>query len=365
MGKLPKFETYSSSINERVGEFVSDSYAEMVHNAEQAPKGRLDTYGATPLDHQLAFEQQCELLDSMKPLVEADIPDGTPDKIAEYVKDTFEARFHKRGTANFENFITALNTDIPEELKPAIEKARMGHASPAEILLVRDAMGIRSAELACLTHPYGKRIEHLDEMRDAVRYSVELMGGIYDDKPTSRFRVKGTVGAVYDDISQISDGFFMTRKRTVGVMPDGTIIRERTSFVLRTEYDGIPFVDLSEASKLDPRTETWQEDVVRAANLDSIASELMEANEYGLAIPISTTIYAFNEKTAEEVASRRAEERAVRCAESSEDIRARFPALQAALDEGRAKRAANEMAPAGAINVGDMLYIGPSSTQDN
>lgn len=357
MGNIPEFELETSNSIEAQLDF---SRYELAHLAEHASKGSLDTYGATPMDHQSAFDQQCDLLDGLRTLVEEDIPEGIPDRIRDYVRDTFEVRFHKRGTANFENFISALNEDVPKQFSIALDRARMGHASPAELLLIREYMGIRSAELACLTHPYGKRIEYLDEMRDAVRQSVELLGGTYYEDTQTRFRVKGTVGAVYDDPRAVSEGFFMTRKRNLGIMPDGTVIRERTSFVLRTEYNGATFVDLNSISKLDPTSDTWQDDVVSAGQLDIIANDLMEADQYSLAVPISTTIYAFNEKTAQAIAERDEANRAERCAQSREDIRLNYPSLHAAINEGRSRRAENEIAPEGAVDIDGMLYIGPS-----
>lgn len=358
MGTLPEYESFPNTLTIP----TNRPSLELLATAEQAPKGRLDTYGATPLDHQLAAAQQWGLLDNLKPLVYTEIPEETPDHIAEYMKDTFEARFHKRGIANHENLLTALHpyeaTGDDPELDALVERALMGHASPAEVLIARELLGIRSAELACLSHPYGKRIEYLDEMRDAVRESVEMLGGVYDEDPETRFRVKGTVGMVYDHVDEVSKGFFMTRKRTLGMMPDGTTIRERTSFVLRTEYNGVPFVDLAEIRRLDPQSPTWQEDAVRAGDLDTIAAELMEADAFNLAIPVSTTIYAFNYETADAISQRSKEEHDARVEELNRDMSIRYPALSAEMAKSRAKRAAKD-ALHKTTNIGDMYYVGP------
>ncbi len=190
-----------------------------------------------------------------------------------------------------------------EALTHMIDRAELGIASAAELLLVRDAMGIRSVELACLTHPYGSRIDPLlEEMREVTRQNVELLGGTYYEKPETRYRAKELILDPETGEESLEQGILMTRKRTVGYLPDGTIIRERSSFVLRTDvlasHDPAA---LARMQAVDCTKDGWQDELIKAGNIESWVEGLLKNDEFSTAIPISTTIYAYNEATAQEV----------------------------------------------------------------
>lgn len=334
---------------------------ELFEKAAQIPCGEPDSYGATPLDHSLAYAQQSELLENLQHLVETDIPEGVPVNIVEHMKDTFAARFIKRGTANYENYLSSLRSCSEYQDDPVASevllRAKLGYASPAELLIVRKMLEIRSIELACLTHPYGKRLgenlENINEMRDVVRQSVELLQGTYDDEPETRYRVKEVVNWKTDNFS---DGFLMTRKRTLGRLPDGTIIRERTSFVIRTDENGaVPQQNIDAIKQLGATNESWQDALVRAGRLDVIAEELLSADAFDLVIPVSTTIYAFNPETARLIDIRQKVEAMLRHREEGldADIYPELSKQRAAFSEDRRVK-----------NIGGMLFVGPDTGTD-
>jgi hypothetical protein len=316
-----------------------ESLAELLAAATAMPKGEPHTFGATPLDHPAAYQQQREVQTELQLLVDTQIPEDIPPIIAEYIKDTFAARFQGRSTANQENYLSALHhkndfADEPE-LQALFARGELGHASPAEVLIMRQVLGIRSAELACLTHPYGKRIEELAVMRQAVQQNVELLGGVYYDEPPTRYRAKALVGTLSRE-GDCSNGVLMTRKRTLGVMPDGTIIKERSSFVLRTDsLSAVAPSDVARLSTLDPWTSTWQDDAVEAGRLDEYARILLEENEFSMAIPVSSTIYAHNEAASRAINERDAYEHELRKEAFREEIAAHFPAIAEAMREAQ------------------------------
>lgn len=325
--------------------------------AELLQRGTPLTWGATPLDRMNTLQQQLELVVTLQELTYRDIPDDVDMETVNYVHTTFTSRFHGRAEANEENYMTALNasddTFSPEVLS-MFKRGEQGHASPAELLLTRQLKGIRSVELACLTHPYGKRIDELlEKMRETVRSQVESMGGSYYENPETRYRVKEIIG--YEKGKEEFDkGVLMTRKRTLGIMPDGTIIRERSSFVLRlddvmpltaTERKDLRGVDLSQPD--------WQDTLVKAGNLDEIADLLLVMNEYSLAIPIATTIYAYNPETARLVEERKA----ARLAERKALFTETYPILAAAMCGQENKLRVAEFR-------GGMFYSGPKIQSD-
>lgn len=288
-----------------------------VEIAKKIPQGYPDTFGATPLNRFATLMQQSELLQKFLPLVGSRLP-GVPRRIHQFIRSTFQERFTARAVANDDNYSTSLinpeSYDDDPVLAGMITDAELGHANPAEILLVRDLVGIRSAELASLTHPYGRRIDPLlDIMRNVVQMSVESLGGEYYENPETVYRVKHSID---DDPARPSfpHGVLMTRKRTIGVMPDGTLIRERSSFVLRTGNGSPVTTDMIAAMwAVDPNDPDWQEKVVTESGLDVLADELLDTYvDFDMAIPISTTIYAYNPQTARLVSEAQAYEFAQR-----------------------------------------------------
>ena len=282
---------------------------EVLDSIRFIPRGEPDTFGATPLDCQATSSQQIQLLERLQKLVDKDVDVSIPASIREYMKDTLSMRFWGRATANYDKYATALRTadefiDEPDAYAMIVDSL-IGHASPAELLLVSEMLGTSGIELGCASIPYGKRIEEVSAMRAAVRTSVEALGGTpLEDQPL-RYIVRGIMNAPMWQSEQI-EGFLMTRKRNIGIMPDGTIIRERTSFILRADIAGtIPESNIAAIQALDPEAPNWRADVVTAGGLDEIATDLLEADEFTLAIPVSCTIYAFNEAREAEIIRRK------------------------------------------------------------
>lgn len=336
---------------------ISDSFLEAIRTA---PSGEPETFGATPLNHAAAYEQQYSLRVTLAELLEDDFPEGIPDAIVEYMKDTFASRFIGRGTANQENYLSSLRSreelDDDPFLQDMVTRAELGHASPSELLVVQQLLGIRSVELACLTHPYGKKIELLEPMRYAVGENIKMLGGEHFENPEARYRVKGFAGE-WGDYSQ---GVLMTRKRIIGTMPDGTIICERSSFVLRLDDESVVSKSTLEAittavAKLDGKTNDWQHEAVIAGNLDDITTELLGNNVFSHAIPVSTTVYAYNLETGQLVKEKAAKERAIRSEAEKLHFESRYPSILEAIKAAREERALSKRT---VKDIDGMLYVG-------
>jgi len=299
-----------------------------------APRGDMNTYGATPLDRVATLTQQLELRLDLQELTYRAIPEDTPIEVYSYIHSIFTRRFNKRGEANEENFVTSLHyADYQECLDPEVidivDRARLGCASPAELLLVREELGIRSTELACLSHPYGTNIEMLDEMRFAIEYAVSLYGGEYFEEPETIYCVKEAIDGL-DGVPDFTKGVLMTRKSTLGVLDDGTVIKERSSFVLRTDeasgFDQTIIKRLQVELTKDP-TMDWMKWLIDEGNLDMIAADLLDSDDFTRAIPVSSTAYAFHGETTRQVYETVDESRT----ERAEEFRRGSPAMNAVL----------------------------------
>lgn len=350
MLRYPKSAEISLSLNSEKSIPI-----DLLERSSHLPKGEPYGYGATPLDRMATLGSQRELALTLQEYT-LSIPDDVPLTVADYVHRTFMGRFYGRAEANEENYTTSLRTKEDyannKVVQEIIARGELGFASPTELLVLRELLGIRSVELACVTHPYGERMDMLEEMRDVVAQHVTLCGGEYNPDPSTRFRVKEVIGLAEGDKS-FSNGLLMTRKRTLAMLPDGTTIRERSSFVLRTDEQSlINKEDIEALKNVDLSHLDYQDKLVEAAHLDEVARILLKSNLYSQAIPISTTIYAFNEATAQEIHERDHEQLLKRRAEFAKH----YPILAAAA-------AQNHTAPSAEVfdnlEGSGMLYVGP------
>ncbi len=325
-------------------EFTQSIDAFLDHIAD-LPIGEPHTYGATPLNRIATLHQQLELAEDLRRSTLTNIPEGMPQEIVNYIKPTFSERFHKRGEANEENFLSALRrkeefADSPE-ITDMIERGELGFASVGELLAIRSLLGIRSVELGCVSHPYGNRIDTVYAMRAAVKAHVERLGGMYDDTPEERYRVKSIICPNHENSIDDAVGFLITKKTTHGIMEDGTIIRERASFVLRTDVPGV--MDHLHAMRgvVARGEKDWQSQLVERGHLIPIIEELKENDAFCQLVPISSTIYAFNPETAEQVYEKQRIEREERQKKFAEA----FPELAKHIDEVRSGKAEQIGAP--------------------
>lgn len=329
-------------------------------------------WGATPLntyhDPEL-YRQQEEIRNKLEER-SREVPSDVgyiPQYIRKYVTDNFLTRFNGRTMANFDNFSQRLRDDLAEcdEIdRDILEKAMWGRATPAELLYVRCAFGMASIELGCLTHPYGVLTDQdkLDEMRGSVKDAILMLGGdlaVKDEKVLGGidgdeegldgrdvFSVKRADNTLYGEpMDHVQRLIVLTRKRNLGRLPDGSIVRERSSFILRIGEDAE--FNQEAAQRMREVKLTYNDDAMRMlAEAGNIAEELppmIAGRKFGTIIPLSTTVYAFNRLTDTRIKTRdeqRKEEelrrRAVLFAASETEKNLNEPAATTRLLGGRA-----------------------------
>jgi hypothetical protein len=269
-------------------------------------RGEPLTWGATPLvlSPDVVLQQNYTKNQIEELFEDSHVPVYVSKNLAEYIEVLNMSRTYNREDRNRNSFVYRGKTDldgVPIEVLDVLDGAIKGFASPAELLLIARVLEIPTIELASLTHPYGQRIdEHLDPMRRAVDEAVDLLGGQKMKDPLCAYEVKGSDNP-HDPSSM--EGIHMTRKRIVGVLPDGTEIMERSSFVLL--IDNLPphVAAKIRSIKYDA---SWSDAVLNAANLHVLIPLFLEKNMYETAIPISTTVVAINPKLEERLLSKEA-----------------------------------------------------------
>ncbi|RWZ78706.1 MAG: hypothetical protein EOT05_03080 [Candidatus Microsaccharimonas sossegonensis] len=256
-------------------------------------RGEPLTWGTTPLvNTPEVVLQQNDVKSQIAALFEnGNIPRYVSKNLAEYIAVLNMSRTYNRENHNRNSYAYRGKTDldgVPLEAQEVINRALMGFASPAELLLIARNLEIPTIELASLTHPYGQRIEMLEPMRAAVNDAVDIFGGqrVIDQMPV--YTVKGSDNP-HDPT--IMEGIHTTRKRIIGVLPDTTELMERSSFVLLV--NNLP-KEVTDKIRLVSYGATWADEVLHSQDLDVLIPVLLEENVYDTAIPISTTVVAIN-----------------------------------------------------------------------
>ena len=245
--------------------------------------------------------------------------------LSEQLKDVVDVcatqNFYRESTRNYESYCnTPKPAIVHADYKEAFEKARFGMATPGEFLDIRADISMPSVEVAKLSHIGGILLEYLPVMRDATEEAIIERGGILTNNSvdTTRLFVVGTNSIMFngDPSHKKTLGVIMKRKRTIGSLPDGTIIKERSRFILRTD-DESPLDDklirAIRQVKIEQKdgpgnTYRWLNDqfmgyidgfesAVRqaVAELEASLQDPTSENSYDTIIPLNTTAYAYNE----------------------------------------------------------------------
>ncbi|MDN5275820.1 MAG: hypothetical protein JWN33_469 [Candidatus Saccharibacteria bacterium] len=284
-------------------------------------KPRPLTWAASPLQligRPDITEQQHQVFDALLERTASDVPFDVPKNIQDFMAVNFMTRFHERSMKNVESHDSRLKkdiSDIPLDQLGVYERALNGNASPSELLWVRRTFGMRSIELSKLTHPYGKMIDLLVPMREAVTSAVLENGGkVYEPTETQKLKLLRGEMVPPSDTNEATKyaAVAMTRKRLVGEVDDDTRIYERSSFIIRVDEathldpeitDALNYLQLSNNSNLI-------QDFLTIPYISSKVFAFLDNNNFDVAIPLSTTVYAYNRNTDRKIEDSISSERA-------------------------------------------------------
>jgi len=298
--------------------------AEIVNDPRSELCGDHLTWGHTPFKPD---SEQNQVFNRLLNRIEDQKPISVPDIVREYITLHFMSRFHSRQARNSAGLHDSLNPDapLPDDLESSFGRALDGECiRPIDLLDLSMRCGMPSVEMGRYTHPWGLNMEPVKEMISAVEYAVTSLGGelLTGDEYTIYSPDGNHIRNV--DSDQPNIGFLVKRKRTVGVMPDGTIIIERTSFFLRVDNESSLDKDIIDAVRnvvtqvwsdspetangdapyhsapdLDPAMTIfedagWLERIASSCDLNDLMPVLLKNGRTDIAIPLSTTVYCFN-----------------------------------------------------------------------
>lgn len=278
------------------------SVPEFLDIYRENPIGTPETWGAVPfLSSAEVQEQQNDVHAHVAELfLPENIPDYIPPNLASYIEHTHLARVQHRESKNIESYTLRGNFDFQVPSFDTFDvhfRGQNGKASPAELIYLQQYLQMPSIELASLTHPYAQKLyPNITEMRQATLQAIEMHNGVvFDEHAVKNHRTIYEVKGIdrVDDTSR-AEGLHMTRKRMLGTLPDESLIVERSSFVIR--LDALP-EKYSSAIRSIPymNNEHWARQVLRRAEkFYEVVPDLLEWDQYEVAVPLSTTIVSMN-----------------------------------------------------------------------
>ncbi len=295
-------------------------------------KGRPETYGATPTDLQAALPSQLKLIHAFAQRLKVfQGQQPTSEAIDKYLEKKSLERFVDRCIANDENYRRSLSPSPFDEsqernispIQQSVEqRADAGLASPAELIALQAINKVGSIELASLTHNYGLGLEYQEEMQDSVKEAVRFMGGIVYEDPEEVFSIDDVVNdesAYSEEMAEQykyltwaeklaqrevygpAEGMLLTRKRTIGQLPDGTLVRERTSFILNAESSLLNEAVYEQLITTTAGDHVGREAIHSIEGANDLLKFYLDTNDFSKIILVSSTIYSFNRKRVKEI----------------------------------------------------------------
>lgn len=272
--------------------------------------------GATPLtttNRPEVSRRQDRVERKLRVRIESNLKDRSP-LIRKFAEQNFLGRFARRLDRNRASYDTRLVNDIPYEILDVHERVLIGDGTPSDALTVMSKLQMRSIELARLTHPNTdmQNDPELDGMRSDVYDAVIEHGGKYGDVIETDYELtsldtvvpceKTLANGHPIENSNVREGIMATAKRHIAELPDGTKVVERTSYII--DLNELP-TEISDAirSVNTLENENSLQDITEVAQLNTLLPYLIERGAAEMSvIPISTTVYAYNEAIAQMIA---------------------------------------------------------------
>lgn len=294
---------------------MENSYSLDAESGSESLRPRPETWAASPLnpyENDEVKEIQRHVYEALEDRTEEACRSQVhlmPAELQDILRVTAVQNFHRESSRNYESYCNTPKPIIAHSyLRDAETNARLGRATCGELLDLRQDMQMASVEIAKLSHIGGILIEQLPIMRQAVDRSILERNGHLTDSETENGRlfVVNTDSMIFynDKVRVPTNALVMKRKRTLGDLPDGTIIKERSRFIVSVE--NLPH-DLRAAVRNVPilpkegqgDTYKWLNDsyLGNISELQEKIWDCLEQNDYETVIPVSTTAYAYNPET--------------------------------------------------------------------
>jgi hypothetical protein len=156
---------------------------------------------------------------------------GVPDEFAQFFRDDYEIGERRRQMTNYDNYMAwqASAPVIPDELLLPVDRYESGTAEVEDVFdIILGTSMIDGMEVGRVTHPYWRRMQHLQPLRDSVAKAIVERGGVLE-RQSSPYRSIDIVPAISIDQhgNQRIHGHLARYKHDIGSMvrpSDGKVI---------------------------------------------------------------------------------------------------------------------------------------------
>jgi len=313
------------------GRILPELPAEYIEKSLENPL--IVPYGAVPANLYRDEEtklQQAMINESFRVLYETP-PSEMPSEFVDHVvMNDYVINENRRMIENYDVYtqFMASGTDIDPALYPEIDRFESGHATIDEIARIASRSKIPSVEFGKVTHPYGYRMQYIDEFRADMSEAIEAQGGVVypDIAPYRSIKILPRVLRADDGTEfgrQRIIGFIVKYKRDYGHIP----VAGSKDEVVRVVERQIAAYRVDEASGFDqsvldamhalreqyPKRIHWDAPIPdegknkqvfldrleKTGCLSFIENAVQHESLEDFVVPISTTIYGHREKLPE------------------------------------------------------------------
>lgn len=278
-------------------------------------KGSPNTWGAPPFNPYLkhVVDQQSDVYEYHQSFFD-NPPDWANPELVPSIKEFFYYRRWHQVNHNFDSFqargVYDFN-DLSPQLYHSVSNAIIGHGSMGENLLAVDVLGMPNGQLAGNTHPWGKRMDVLEDMRRNVDELFSVFKGtkVVSRRDSARsswdregmLQIKGV--STVPGQPGVVNGLHMTRTLTLGAIKEHHL-HEQSLFTLDLArlstalQDAIKNVFVAEAAivKMHAGAVVFnrEDEILAIPELYSTINKALKNDDHRTAIPIGTAIIDIN-----------------------------------------------------------------------
>jgi hypothetical protein len=265
-------------------------------------RGKPATWGSTPANpHRpdVFLQQQKVRKDHEKlfPVKAGKIPFDIDVPTAVFIRDCNSSRFEHRTEKNFNNYeyrgIYNLS-QLPATYREIVDRVETGNTSPSEIIFTDILVQVPAIELGSIAVGYGKRMELLKPMQQAIDIAVDMFDGI-NRRSTPVYQVKQANYEHGAHSENVPPCLLMTRTINTGFIPEQNIVvSERSSFVLRLDELSKQYQNLTKRIMEAHAANGKLSDIADINGLSELLTELFDKDDFETLVPISVTGFAIN-----------------------------------------------------------------------
>lgn len=225
---------------------IDDIPQELIMRIFKSRSSTLPAWGVSILPHVGFEDHRRRITDYGLELQRQMRDDGYSEDISRWARLWMFTRFQDRCKLNQEKY-SAASGKVPALLRHELEASVKGEASPVTLLAIKSFRGMDSIELGRVTVP-AMRQGVVQEMDMAISQAINLTGG-ETCEPDIEFCIA--------ESRATSDGKFVnlvTVKERMAVLPDGTIVAKRSTFVVETDKE----ISLDDVASLFDGSDTSQ-----------------------------------------------------------------------------------------------------------